>query len=132
MDIKDYLDRRAIEPFQDAVHYFVQSTAEFRKDVGARLGREFRFIDIDASHDDPATLAELDMAHALLAPRGVIAMDDYANLNYSQNIAAIFKYLYTSGTNLRIFLASNERRISAVRRTGPSMWDLSSTGLWPK
>jgi len=49
------------------------------------------------------------MADALLAPRGIIAMDDYANLNYSQNIAAIFKYFYSSGTDLRIFLATNEK-----------------------
>jgi len=36
-------------------------------------------------------------------------MDDFTNLNYSQNIAAIFKYLYTSGTDLVMLLTTDEK-----------------------
>lgn len=109
VDIKDHLDRKAIEPFRDAVDYIVQSTAMFKESAAAPYKHAFRFIHIDASHEYRATFAELEMADGMLASRGIIALDDFANLNYSQNIAAIFKYLYTTGADLRIFLATSEK-----------------------
>jgi len=108
VNIADHLDRKAIEPVRDVVDYFVQSTVEFSK-MAATLASNFRFIHIDASHEYRATFSELEMADRLLAARGIIAMDDFANLNYAQNIAAIFKYLHTTGTGLRLFLVTNEK-----------------------
>jgi hypothetical protein len=54
-------------------------------------------------------LCELALAEELLMARGVIALDDFANLNYSQNIAAIYKYLFTTRTELTPFLVTAEK-----------------------
>ena len=49
------------------------------------------------------------MADRLLAQDGLIALDDFTNLHYSQNIAAIFKYLYTTGTSLTPLVVTDEK-----------------------
>jgi hypothetical protein len=111
VDIADYLDRRAIALFQAAATFMICGTEDFKKKYASynRKRKSFRFIHIDASHAFRATFRELQMADELLADDGVIAMDDFANLNYSQNIAAIFKYLFTTKTDLTIFLTTNEK-----------------------
>jgi hypothetical protein len=59
------------------------------------------------------------MADELLADDGIIAMDDFANLHYSQNIAAIFKYLFTTKTDLTIFLTTDEKAYLCRRSVLP-------------
>ncbi len=100
VDITDYLERGAIAPFRKSVDLVITPTENFQTAFPAydSQRRSFRFIHIDASHDYRATIHELGMADALLTERGIIALDDFTNLNYSQNIAAIFKYLYTEPT----------------------------------
>lgn len=111
VDIADYLDRKAIAPFRDATDFILARTEDFKTAYSAyhRQLRSFRFIHIDASHAYRATFSELKMADALLADKGIVAMDDFTNLNYSQNVAAIFKYIYTTRTDLRIFLVTEEK-----------------------
>ena len=113
VDITDYLDRDSIKPFSESVDFKICSSEMlkfvFSGTYNALKGR-CRFIHIDASHAYRPTLLELKLADQLLAKSGgFIAMDDFANLNYGQNIAAIFKYLYTSGTDLELFLVSDEK-----------------------
>ena len=68
-----------------------------------------RVVHIDASHQFEPTQRELAIADKLLADDGLIILDDYTNLNYSQNIAAIFKYLFTRPTNLTPVLVTEEK-----------------------
>jgi predicted O-methyltransferase YrrM len=111
VDIIDYLDRAAIAPFRRSAELIVTPTEKFRDVFAGYDARRhsFRFIHIDASHNYRATFAELQMADELLASRGIIALDDFVNLDYSQNMAAIFKYLYTAPTDLTVFLVTNEK-----------------------
>jgi len=111
VDINDYLDRTAIEPIKDSTDFIIAPSEKLKSALPRYRAKRksFRFIHIDASHGYHETFHELQMAEELLAPLGIIAMDDFANLNYSQNIAAIFKYLYTANTRLTIFLATDEK-----------------------
>jgi predicted O-methyltransferase YrrM len=111
VDVADYLDPRAIAPFGKSAEFILGATQDFKKQFSGYNGQRhrFRFIHIDASHAYRATFTELAMADELLADRGVIALDDFTNLNYSQNIAAIYRYLYTSGTDLMPFLVTDEK-----------------------
>jgi predicted O-methyltransferase YrrM len=111
VDIIDYLDRAAIAPFRKSIDLIITPTENFRAvHTGYEAQRRsFRFIHIDASHNYRATFAELQMADELLGTRGVVALDDFVNLDYSQNLAAIFKYLYTTPTDLKLFLVTNEK-----------------------
>ena len=104
VDIEDYLDPKAIQGFLKATDFILTPTENFRsayKSYSKSL-RTFRFIHIDASHAYRATFNEMKMADELLSDKGIIALDDFTNLNYAQNIAAIFKYLM-------IFLVTDQK-----------------------
>jgi hypothetical protein len=75
----------------------------------SELKSRCRFIHIDASHQFASTLHELAIADQLIAEDGLVALDDFTNLDYSQNIAAIYKYLYTTRTKLTPILVTNEK-----------------------
>jgi predicted O-methyltransferase YrrM len=111
VDITDYLERGAVAPFRKSVDLVITPTETFQSAFADydRLRHGVRFIHIDASHDYRATINELTMADELLAPRGIIALDDFTNLNYSQNIAAVFRYLHTAPTDLVVALVTNEK-----------------------
>lgn len=114
VDIHDYLDRKAIAPFAGSVDFLLTDSA--RLDENIEASRRFRFIHIDASHGYHETFRELQLADRHLAPLGIIAMDDFANLLFGQNIAAIFKYLFTSRTDLVLFLTTMEKGYLCHRR----------------
>ena len=111
VDIADHLDPAAIEPFKGKTDFILSDSSALRKSLPGYHDRHrtFRFIHIDASHGYEETFRELELANELLAPFGIIALDDFTNLNYSQNIAAIFKYLYTAGSDLVMLLATDEK-----------------------
>jgi hypothetical protein len=98
-------------PSMGASTKFLKLTSEtFR---GSPLYRELsssvRFLHIDSSHQYRTTLAEMRMADDLLSSDGIVCLDDFTNLHYSQILPAIFKYLFTTRTNLRVFLVTNEK-----------------------
>jgi predicted O-methyltransferase YrrM len=111
VDVHDQLDRSAIAPFRESVDFVVTSTETVKKDYPQYCAppSAFRFIHIDASHAYRATFNELQLADELLAPGGIIALDDFTNLDYSQNMAAIFRYLYSTPTALKLFLVTDEK-----------------------
>jgi hypothetical protein len=64
---------------------------------------------VDSSHTYRTTLAELSLCEGMMAERGIIVLDDFTNLDYSQIMAAIYKYLYTKRTELTVFLVTAEK-----------------------
>jgi predicted O-methyltransferase YrrM len=111
VDIFDQLEPHAIAPFKDSTDFIVTASSKLKTalpNYSARRG-SFRFIHIDASHGYDETIEELSMADELLGPGGIIAMDDFTNLDYSQNIAAIFRYLYTAHTDLVMLMVTDEK-----------------------
>src|SRR5665213_1566719 len=68
-----------------------------------------RFLHVDSSHTFKTTYAEMQLSDELLSPHGIVCMDDYTNLNYSQILPAIFKYLFTNRTNLTVFMVTDEK-----------------------
>ena len=76
--------------------------------VGEIRGR-VRFAHVDSSHSYRDTLAEMELVDEILAPGGVACLDDFTNLNYSQILPAVFKYLYTTQTDLGFFLVTSEK-----------------------
>jgi predicted O-methyltransferase YrrM len=111
VDIADYLDPAAVAPFKSRTDFILSDSSKLRKSLPRYRDRKrtFRFIHIDASHGYEETFRELELANELLAPLGIISLDDFTNLNYSQNIAAIFKYLYTAGSDLVMLLTTDEK-----------------------
>jgi hypothetical protein len=83
---------------------------DFRKNFETcAIHRGVRFLHVDSSHAYRTTLSEMALINDLLAPDGIAALDDFTNLDYSQILPPVFKYLYTSGTDLTFFMVTREK-----------------------
>lgn len=111
VDIERYLDQKRLadvfpgfEFVQCASEAFARTFPDYRA-----LAGNCRFLHVDSSHGFRTTLAELAMAEELLAERGILVLDDFTNLNYSQMIAATYKHLYSGKSGLAMFLVTEEK-----------------------
>jgi len=108
-DRTDYFDRANLERTGANIQYRLVETKELSRWNLRKQKRSIRFCHIDASHMFVPTVHEIGIADYLVANDGIVCLDDYANLNYSQVLAATFKYLFTKSTNLMIFLVTAEK-----------------------
>ena len=110
VDIEDNLDRAGMARIPGTFGFLRMASSAFKKSQQFKAGkRRYRFVHIDASHGFHETYEELTMADRLLTSAGLIALDDFGNFNYSQNAAAIFRYLYTADTDLQVLLVTDEK-----------------------
>jgi hypothetical protein len=108
-DIADYFDRDALKKTGAPINFNIANTADLsRRDFRGRKGK-IRFCHIDASHMFEPTMHEIALADYMLAVDGILCLDDFTNLNYSQILAATFKYLFTRRTDLTMFLVTDEK-----------------------
>lgn len=68
----------------------------------------FRFIHCDSSHFFNDTLHELTYASTIIGDRGIIAVDDFANLHHPGVIAAVYKFIFDH-KDFRLFLITDEK-----------------------
>jgi hypothetical protein len=108
-DIADYFDKGRLERSGARIAYTVKDTMKISRSSLRQLKRAARFCHVDAGHTFKATTHEMSLADHVLAEDGILCLDDYTNLNYSQIIAATFSYLFTRHTSLRIFLVTEEK-----------------------
>ena len=104
VDVEDQFDRAALQKIHPDTQFVVMSTASFVKTFSdfKELKQRCRFIHVDSSHYYRMTIAELGLAEQLIQKRGLIVLDDFANLNFSQILAATYKYLFTTETILKL------------------------------
>jgi hypothetical protein len=111
VDIADEMDLEKIRRIYPDVEPVICPSENFSSSFADyhALKARCRFIHIDSSHRYRTTYAELSLAETLLRDRGLIVLDDFTNLDYSQILAATFKYLYTARTELCVFLVTAEK-----------------------
>jgi hypothetical protein len=107
--IADYLDREALARSGTNFTFRQDSTMDLSIRDFKDHRRAIRFCNIDASHMFEPTFHEMRLADYVLSEDGILCLDDYTNLNYSQILAATFKYLFTTNTDLRMFVVTNEK-----------------------
>jgi cephalosporin hydroxylase len=109
VDIADYLEMDVIKAIAPQMEFELCSSEQFPdQHSGFRsLSKGCRLIHVDSSHSYRTTLRELDLCDRLLSKSGVAVFDDYTNLNYSQILPAIYKYLYTTDCDLAVFLVTD-------------------------
>jgi hypothetical protein len=110
VDAFDQFERDKLTAIKPDTEFIICPSEQLQSTSGYRaLKGKCRFIHIDASHQFEATQRELAIADELMIDNGIVVLDDFANLNYSQNIAAIYKYLFTANTQLTPFLVTNDK-----------------------
>ncbi|WGD55375.1 class I SAM-dependent methyltransferase [Bradyrhizobium sp. CB1650] len=118
-DIADYFDRAALTATGANLSFNIASTLDLTKRHFRDSKRAVRFCHIDASHMFEPTMHEMALADYMLADDGILCLDDYTNLNYSQILAAIFKYLFTKRTDLTMFMVTDEKAYLCRRSKFP-------------
>lgn len=111
VDTWDYIEHEVVSEICPHME-FVRSPSESFKSIVPdfeSLRGKTRFLHVDSSHAYRTTLAELAVGEELIQEKGVIALDDFTNLNYSQILAATFKYLASDATALTVFLVTAEK-----------------------
>jgi hypothetical protein len=108
-DIANYFDRDALKATNGPISFNIANTADLSRRSFDAIKGKVRFCHIDASHMFEPTMHEMALADHMLADDGVLCLDDYTNLNYSQILAATFKYLFTQRTDLKMFMVTDEK-----------------------
>ena len=107
VDFSDFIDEAKINLAPIASHeirFIKQKSVElFRSADLAAHRRTFRFFHIDGEHTGQAVVADLTLAHELLADDGVICIDDFFNPAYPQITAATFAFLQAHRFELTLF-----------------------------
>ncbi|MBY5330579.1 class I SAM-dependent methyltransferase [Rhizobium leguminosarum] len=109
VDIADYLEVEKIRAINPAMEFVLCRSEEFRSHYPEyrQLRKNCRFIHVDSSHAYRTTFHEMKLCNELLSAGGIAVFDDYTNLNYSQVLPAIYKYIYTANPDLAVFLVTD-------------------------
>jgi predicted O-methyltransferase YrrM len=75
------------------VAWQIDSAALTGEAVRARLNGAARFIHVDGTHACESLAADLEIAHAVLHPSGIIALDDMLHPGYPTLITAVLDFL---------------------------------------
>jgi Methyltransferase domain len=119
-DIADYFDRDALKKTGAPISFNIANTTDLSRRSFRSFKGKIRFCHIDASHMFEPTMHEMALADYMLAADGILCLDDYTNLNYSQILAATFKYLFTRRTDLTMFMVTDEKAYLCRRSRFPA------------
>lgn len=87
------------------VHLLQEDSHDLPHRPAARAhAHRLRWIHIDGEHSAAAATADLDTAHLLLAPNGVVVLDDILHPWYPQLTAALFRYLTDHPGRFSLFM----------------------------
>jgi hypothetical protein len=118
-DVADYFDRDALGRTGAELLFNIENTLDLSKSHFRDRRSRVRFCHVDASQMFEPTLHEMELADYMLSEDGILCLDDYTNLNYSQILAATFKYLFTRRTDLTIFMVTDEKAYLCRRKCFP-------------
>ncbi|WP_205934924.1 class I SAM-dependent methyltransferase [Rhizobium leguminosarum] len=109
VDVADYLEVEKIRAISPAMEFVLCRSEEFRSHYPEyrQLRKNCRFIHVDSSHAYRTTFQEMKLCNELLSAGGIAVFDDYTNLNYSQVLPAIYKYIYTANPDLAVFMVTD-------------------------
>lgn len=111
VDVAEYIDRPPLLAIAPQLQFFQSSSETFKKSYNRYrdLKHQTKVVHVNSSHFFNTTLTELEMSEELIGPRGIVILDDFTNLDYSQILAATFKYLFTRRSDLSVFLVTSEK-----------------------
>ena len=96
----------AVDSIRASNNIYIRDFSQNLHGHPALAGRDgcFRWIHIDGEHSGPAVRNDLAIAAALIAPGGIICLDDFFTPAYPQITAAVFEFLASCRDELQLFL----------------------------
>ncbi len=107
VDIYDQLDRKILEENNIQFNMLLANSENRQKKLKLKK-RSYRLVHCDTSHTYANTIADLNLSRKLVTEKGLICVDDFANLNYPGVIPAVYKFLFKR-KKFVIFLITDEK-----------------------
>jgi hypothetical protein len=79
------------------------------EEILAATGGRCQFVSVDGDHTMPGCLHDMRLAEAILAPRGVVALDDICNMTCPGVVEAAVRYGTAPGSPLAPFLIAGNK-----------------------
>lgn len=97
---RQVFERNMLEFFGslDFIRAFSQPSAELRPQD---LGRFFSFCHVDGGHSRRETFTDLNLGHEILVPGGLLALDDYFNVEYPGVCEGAVEFMLRHAGSLR-------------------------------
>ena len=120
VDRHPYIERAAIERLFPAYEFLHMDAKDILRRPDRRsLHRAFKFIHLDSGHGFSDTISEMNICDTMLSDDGLLVLDDFTNLNFSQIIAGLYRYLWTTRTDLEVALVTSEKAVLCRRKHFP-------------
>jgi hypothetical protein len=96
----------AVEGIHPSNNLYIRDFSQNLREHEALVRRHgcFRWIHIDGEHSGPAVRNDLAIGAALIAPGGIICLDDFFTPAYPQITAAVFEFLASHRRRFQLFL----------------------------
>lgn len=114
--------RAVLEKVRPGANVYIESLsseAAFNSGVTARAGR-FRWCHVDGDHTGYSALQDIQLCASVLAPNGILVVDDFFNFRYPQLTASVYRFLFDHPIEWKmVFAGANKAYLchAAVYRT---------------
>lgn len=123
VDVSPVPETRAVlEKIRPGANVYLESLsteAAFNSEITARAGR-FRWCHVDGDHTGYSALHDIRLCASVLAPNGILVVDDFFNFRYPQLTASVYRFLFDHPIEWKmVFAGANKAYLchSAVYRT---------------
>ena len=96
-------------PGADCTYLEMESSELKSSPVMKTLKRTVRWVHIDGGHSAAEVTQDLETAHAVLHPMGVVVLDDFFSPAYPQIVQAMFQYLLKRPKDFSLFLCGHNK-----------------------
>ncbi len=96
-NVRDFCPREIWVRTEDTFNLFAQ-------DLRSAFGAGLKFLSIDAGHTPANVINDLALAEEVLAPGGIIALDDYLNPYWEGVTDGFYRYMMHHNRRLRSFM----------------------------
>jgi hypothetical protein len=88
--------RAVLEKVRPGANVYLEcpsTEAAFNREITARAGR-FRWCHVDGDHTGYSALHDIRLCASVLAPKGILVVDDFFNFRYPQLTASVYRFLF--------------------------------------
>lgn len=114
--------RAVLEDVRPGANVYLEcrsTEAAFNSEIAARAGR-FRWCHVDGDHTGYSALHDIRLCAGVLAPNGILVVDDFFNFRYPQLTASVYQFLFDNPIEWKmVFAGTNKAYLchAAVYRT---------------
>ena len=93
------------------------------------LHQSVRWLHIDGEHTGPAVYSELELAHRIVRPDGLVVIDDFFSPRYPANTTEVIRYLEKNPFHFRLLAVGFNKGYLCRPESLPRYMDFMASGM---